>query len=357
MAFTVQELENIAAAAIDFHFRRGKVTSSTKFLKPTLEKLENATKEFPGGKGNITVRVKGNYSTTIQGFSHDDQVNYVNPANIRTATFPWKLIHAGISFSMQELLEDGISVTDSQDGKNTSEHSEREMTALANLLQDKLEDMQEGIDRGFNIMYWSNGSQDATQVPGITSIVQPTPTASGTVGGIDVTQLDSRGYAWWQNRASLAIDGSNPANLNMTAKIQFELRQLRRYGGKPTYFPAGSTWLDNMEKELRSKGNFTMEGWAKSGKLDFSVSDLTFKGIDIIYDPVLDDLTINGVTGAKYAMLMDPRHLYPMVISGENMKDHAPARPENRYVFYRAKTWAGGMIADQRNCHGLYSYA
>ena len=52
--------------------------------------------------------------------------------------------------------------------------------------------------------------------------------------------------------------------------------------------------------------------------------------------------------------LLDTRHIYPMVISGENMKSHAPARPENRYVFYRAKTYAGGLVCDQRNVHGFY---
>ena len=43
MAFTIAELENIASAAIDFHFKRGTVVSSTKFNKPTLEKLEKMT--------------------------------------------------------------------------------------------------------------------------------------------------------------------------------------------------------------------------------------------------------------------------------------------------------------------------
>jgi hypothetical protein len=351
LAFTVQELENIASAAIDFHFKRGKVVSSTKFNKPTLEKMESVSKEFPGGKGNITIRVKGNYSTTIQGFQHDDQVNYVNPANIRTATYPWKLIHAGISFSMQELLDDGISVVDSVDGKNTTEHSEREMTALANLLQDKLEDMQEGIDRGFNQMWWRDGTQDATLVPGIQSIVTTTPTASATVGGLDQTQADSRGYKWWANRASLNISSSSvPSNLTLINTLQFEVRQLRKYGGKPNFFPCGSNFMDLFEKELRSKGNFTLTGWAKNGTIDASVADLSFKGIDLIYDPVLDDLGFQ-----QFGYLLDTRHIYPMVIQGENMKTHAPARPENKYVFYRAKTYAGGFVSDQRNCHGVYS--
>lgn len=358
MAFTLQELENIANAAIDFHFKRGKVASSTKFDKPTYEKLKAAQKTFPGGKGNITVRVKGVYSTAIQGFQHDDQVGYTNPANIKTAVFPWKMIHAGISFSMQELLNDGISVVDSADGKSTTDHSEREMTALANLLEDKLEDMQEGIDRGFNQMWWKDGTQDSTLVPGITSIIVDNPSASATVGGIDQTQKDPvYGFQWWANRACTvtgggAIDTSTPSNLNLTSKLQYELRQLRRFGGRPNYFPCGSLFLDGLEKELRSKGNFTMTGWAKTGKLDASVADMTFKDIDLIYDPVLDD-----IGRSKYGYLIDTRHLYPMVIDGEDFKNHAPARPENKYVFYRAKTYVGGLVCDQRNCHGVYAIA
>jgi hypothetical protein len=291
--------------------------------------------------------VKGVYSTTIQGFSHDDSVGYVNPANIKTATFPWKLIHAGISFSMHELIKDGISVTDSVDGKNVSQHSDREMTALANLLDDKLEDMQEGIDRGFNTMFWKDGTQDATLIPGVQSIITDAPTAAGTVGGIDQVA-----NSWWQNRASLAVDVSTPGNLNLTNKLQKEFRQLKRYGGRPNLFLAGSDFLDGLEKELRSKGNFTMEGWAKGGRMDASIVDLAFKGLELEYDPTLDDLS-----RSKYGYVFDDRHIYPMVVDGENMRKHAPARPENKYVFYRSVTFAGGLVCNSRNRHGVYSIA
>ena len=149
MSFTLQEVENIANAAIDYHFKRGTIFSQTIQSKPLLKALQAKEIEVPGGLGNVTVRVKGTYSTTIQGFQHDDTVGYVNPANIKTASYPYKLIHAGISFSMHELIKDGIMVSDSTTGKDTSSASDREMTALANLLEDKLDDMQEGIDRGF----------------------------------------------------------------------------------------------------------------------------------------------------------------------------------------------------------------
>lgn len=347
MAFTLQEVENIFNATIDYHFSRGTIFSQTIQNKPLLKAMQGKEKTFPGGQGNVTVRVKGTYSTTIQGFQHDDTVGYVNPANIKTANYPYKLIHAGISFSMHELIKDGIEVNDSTDGQSTSKASDREMTALANLLDDKLEDMSEGIDRGFNNMYWRDGTQDSNLIPGVTSMIVQAPTTSGVIGGIDPVA-----NSWWQNRASLSLASGTPSNLVLVTKLQNEIRQLRRYGGNPKLFLCGSSFIDFFEQELRSKGNYTLDGWAKSGRIDASVADLSFKGIDLEYDPTLDDLGL-----AKFGYLIDTKHLFPMVVAGENMKKHAPARPENKYVFYRAVTYAGALVCRQRNSCGVYSIA
>ena len=74
MPFSVEQIENLANAAIEFHFQRGTVTSQTLQDKPLLEKLMAKSKNFPGGKDNITVRVKGVYTTEIQGWENDDTV-------------------------------------------------------------------------------------------------------------------------------------------------------------------------------------------------------------------------------------------------------------------------------------------
>jgi len=44
-------------------------------------------------------------------------------------------------------------------------------------------------------------------------------------------------------------------------------------------------------------------------------------------------------------------------VAGEARKKHAPARPETKYVFYRAQTWVGGLVCTKRNAHGVYSIA
>lgn len=345
MPFTAQEIENYTNAALDFHMERGKVFSQTLQDKPLLKALLPKMKDFPGGKENITVRVKGVYSTEIQGYTGDDEVEYGNPANIRQAYFPWKEIHWGIKITMTELKKDGITVVDSATGKGESYHSDRELTALANLLEDKIEDMKEGGERGLNLMFWRDGTQDSKLIPGIRSFVVNSPSSATTVGGIDQSL-----NTWWRNRASLAVDSSTASNLNLVTKLQQEFRQLRRYGSPKHIFPCGSDFLDAFEKELRSKGNFTLEGWAKSGRIDASVADLAFKGVNLEYDPTLDD---EGLS--KYGFVLDMNAIKPMVMEGENMKRHNPARPENKYVVYKATTLTAGLVCRQRNTSGVYS--
>jgi len=345
--FTPAEIENVANSTINYHMDLGKVLSQAVQDKPLLDAMTKAEKEFPGGTGDITVRVKGIYSTTIQGFSGDDTVSYGNPTNIRTARYPWKLIHSGISFTMDELLRAGISVTDTMQGKSTVQHSDAELIQLVNLIEDKIEDMNEGTDRGMNLMYWRDGTQDSKLVPGVRSFILDDPTTATVVGGIDQSV-----NTWWRNRASLGIASSDASLQGLVQKLQKEWRQLRRYGGNPNLVLAGSDFLDWFEKELRAKGNYTLEGWAKSGKIDASVADVSFKGVEFTYDPTLDD-----ESRSKYCYVLDTRYIKPMVVAGEARKNHTPARPETKYVFYRARTWVGGLVCNKRNAHGVYSIA
>lgn len=345
MPFTVQELENITNAALDFHFAKGKVFSQSLQDKPLLREMMARQKEFPGGKENITVRVKFDYTTEIMGYSHDDTVSYANPANIKQAYYPWKEIHWGISLTMTELKKDGISVVDSTTGESTSKHSEREMTVLANILDDKIEDMKEGGERGMNLMFWKDGSQDSKQVPGVRSIIVDSPTSAVTVGGIDQSL-----QSLWRNRANLSLTHTTASDQTVVQYLQKEFRQLRRYGSPKHILLAGSDFLDWFEQELRAKGNYTMEGWSKSGRIDASVADLAFKGLPLEYDPTLDDLGL-----AKRLYVIDTNAIMPMVMDGENMKKHNPARPEDKYVLYRAMTWTGGLICKQRNTSAVYA--
>lgn len=349
MAFTADELANIANAALDFYIK-GPAMSQTIQDKPLMRILKGKQKTFAGGKENISIPVKGDYTTTITGYSHDDTVAYSNPGSIKRVVYPWKEIHAGITMTMTELKKDGISVTDTTTGKGTSQHSDAELTRLTGLLEDKLEDMAEGWARGFQSMLWADGTADAKKIPGLLSIIldDPAPATAVNVGGL------SSATTWWRNRAALAIvsNSSTYANQPLVQRLQKEYRQLRRYGGKPNVFLAGSDFLDAFEMELRAKGNYTLEGWSKGGKIDASVADLMFKGVAIEYDPSLDD-----ISRSKYGYWFDDKDISLYAMEGEDMKTHNPARPETKYVMYRAMTYTGGLTCQRRNSALVISIA
>lgn len=347
MSFTVQELENIANATLDHHLDRGKIYSQTIQDKPLLQAFEKKAKTFPAGKEFLTVRVKGEYTTAIQGFSHDDTVTYSNPANIKTATFPYKSIHCGIEVTFDELQKNGISISDTTTGRGETRHSDREVTALADLFDDKIEDMMEGRARGMNQMFWRDGTQDNELVPGLKSFLLTDPTSATIVGGIDQST-----NTWWRNRANLNLSTGSPQNSTIAQALQVEFRQLKRYGSPKHMLFAGSSFLDALEKELRYNGTYTDSGWSNKGSIDVSIADASFKGMVVNYDPTLDD---EGE--AKYLYAIDMAAIYPMYMDSERNKRHSPARPHDKYVMYRAVTDVVGLVCRQRNTSGIVTIA
>lgn len=348
MPFTAQELDNIASAALDYYLKGPAIKQSVQ-ERPLYDALKSRQKTFPGGKEFIRANVKGDYTTAFAGYEHDDTVSYANPANLKQLNYPWKELHAGISMTLTELKKDGISVVDSLNSDGTTQHTGREMTALTNLLEDKLDDMAEGSARSFNEILWRDGSQSSKVFPGVQSIITLSP-AVGTTGGID-----RAGNTWWRNRAKAGASKiTASASLQTLSKtLRSEVRQLRRYGGRPSLLLCGSSFIDALELEVSEKGTYTQEGFTKAGSTDIGLADISMRGVGrFVYDPTLDDLGM-----AKFCYAIDPRHLYLDTMDGEDMKQHAPARPPEKYVMYRGITYTGGLVADQLNCHGVYEVA
>jgi hypothetical protein len=349
MAFTAGELASIANAALDFHFKGQPLPQSIQD-KPLLAKLEGSRKTFPGGKGDITIPVKGKYAFegaasplagSLRGYTHDDPVAYGNIAGIERVKYPWREVHTGWNVTFTELKVDGISVVDSAIGENTSKHSKREVTAITNIMEDKVETFGEITAKALNTMFWGDGTVDPLGFIGVRYFITPTP-AVGVTGG-----LDRATNTWWQNRyATWAA-----ATVDIPNAIHTEMRQLRRYGGKPTLALAGSGFLDALVTALRAKGFYTDLGWSKPANTDIAVADIRYGDLVFQYDPSLDDL---GGAYVNSCYIIDPKHLYIYAMEQEYGKDHAPARPHDVYGLFKARTYTGQLVADQLNCHGLY---
>lgn len=373
MAFSSEELANITDSSLDFYFEKGKVFAQTIQQKPMLAMFERRAKSFPGGKGSISIGVKGDYgmprdrttgaqvvnppsvgSDTLAGYTHNDTVAFYTPANNRRVSYLWREHHLGLTMTHTELKIDGISVVDT-DGRSTRNHSQREKHVLANILQEKLDDFAEQYSRQMDSLIHDDGSGDAKALAGLQHIITDNG-AAGTVGGLDKSVV-----SWWRNRAytsamATAI-GSTPAlgylgggpvassPTNGGALMQVlskEYRQLRRYGGNPTAFYAGSTFIDKLEIEYRANGMYSTNGFTK--KVDAGVGQIYFKGVPITYDPTMDDLSLES-----RAYWFDPNDIFLMKMQGEWRRRHAPSRPHNQFVMYRSITCTGQMVARRLN--------
>lgn len=348
MALTQAVIDNVANAAIDYHMDRGTTYAQHIQEKPLLNELKQRERTFPGGKGEITCRPIFETQSSIEGFGGDDTLSFTNPTPIKEAAYPWKMIHLGITMTTDELLRDGISVVDTN-GRNTRQHSERELTMLANILQTKLDDMTEGYSAGMNEMLWGDGTQDSKEVPGIQFMIADDPT-TGVVGGIDRAE-----QPLWRNRAfteaheSATADASDgpiaadPDNSTLIKRLRQERRQLHRYGNPRHIVLCGSAALERLEAEVDAKGLYSQSGF--SGSQEVGMGEISLSGLGRFrYDPTLDSLGRED-----YMYFIDTNGIQLMPIEGENMKRHFPARPHDKMVLYRSITWAGGLVGKQYN--------
>lgn len=349
MPFSPGELTNIANASLDFYMNKGTAFMQTIQDRPLLKHLEASAKTFSGGKGDISLALQGDFGTgsndSVAGYTHDDTVTFFTPANIRRVNFPWREHHIGLTLTHTELKIDGISVTDTN-GAGTSNHSKREMHALVNLLENKMADFAERNARSRNTLSWGDGTADAKGMAGMRAAIVANPT-TGTYGGLNRATV-----TWWRNRARTAAHAaaggagavvSNPANGGALLQVlQSEHRQLRRFGGKPSKFLAGSDFIGAMETEMRANGQYSQNGFR--GKQDGAMGGLSFDGVTIEYDPTLDDLGL-----AKRGYWWDPNDIYLTKMEQEWGKQHTPSRPFNQFVLYRSVTYTGQLVAKRLN--------
>lgn len=357
---TQAQIDFIANAALDFYLNKGDAFHQTLQDKPLIAVMDKKAKTFPGGKGDISVAVVGAYGAggtndSLAGYSYDDTVAFYNPTNLDRLNYTWREHHIGLQLTHTELKHDGISVTDEMGG--TSNHSGRDKTALVNMWENKLFDFGERYARSYNGLLWGDGTADAKAMHGIQHFLVADP-SQGTVGGKDRAVAAN---AYLRNRArtaafgtavgttpSLAVHGggavtSDPANGGaLIQTLQQEARQLRRYGGKPDVFLAGSDFIDAYEREIRANGNYSDRGF--KGSQDGAMGPVMHDGTVIQYDPSLDDL---GFTKRGY--WFDSAKICMAKMDGEWRKTHNPARPAEKFVLYRSMTSTGQMIATQLN--------
>lgn len=338
---------DLANQLLKFYIKT-KALAQTTQDKPLLRILRDKQKTFPGGLSVISEAVQGVFMSDTAGFfagySEDDALVFTQAQNVLRAEYNWFEHHSGLEISWTELKKDGITILDSMEER---EHSNADAVRITTgVLKNRVEDFGESWSRKMNSTLWADGSQDAKATPGILSILTDTP-ASGTTGG-----LNRATYSWWRHRALVGgqkITASETAQ-TLTRILRSEVRQLRRYGGKPSVLLCGSQFIEALELEVQAKGVYTQEGFKNEGKTDIGMAKISMMGLGTFeYDPTLDDLGF-----AKRCYMIDPAHLQLRPMQMEDNKVLHPERPYNCAVYLQSMTWTGGLTANQLNCHGVY---
>lgn len=356
MAFTADELTNISNSLLENYIDKGTVFKQNVANKPMLKAFDESRGSFGGGKEYVSVGVKsGQGGGSMSGYTGDDQLSFYNPASTKRAKYAWKEHHLGIAIQHTELKQAGIDVADDN---STSMMADRDKFVLAELLEEKLDDLGEDYAKSMDSLIHGDGSTDTKALAGIQSIILASP-------GVGTTGTISRSAnTWWQNRAATVANGLAGGQGAITSStsgggallnfLQKDLRLLGKYaqgGTKHRYF-AGNDFIDAMEKELRANGNYTQSGFMRAEAVDGGLADVTFKGKKIEWDPTLDDLGLG-----KSLFVIDMKRIQLLYMDGQRMKKHNPTRPYDRLVMYSGITTTAVMVAKQLNTSARYDIA
>lgn len=356
MALTADELSDINNMALETYLSKGEVFKQDVANKPMLAAFQENAGEFPGGKENVSFLVGSGYGGgTLAGYTGDDQLSHYNPTGSVRFRMPWKEHYLGMVVTMTELKNDGIDVIENGSKQSTSEMSGREAQALANILDEKNERL--GADYNFSLdrLIHADGTSDTKALAGIRAFILDDPD-TGTTGGISRVA-----NTWWRNDCLTTSGGgvvtsSSTGGGALIIAMDKAARRRSKYatGQTKTRYFAGSDFIDAYKNELRANGQYSQTGWANGGRPDGSMMDPKHAGINLEWDPTLDDL---GRSKFCYALDMGKRGIRLMYMDGQKYKKHNPARPYDRMVMYNGISMTAVMIARQLNTSGVYEIA
>jgi hypothetical protein len=319
--------------------------------------LMEGKKPYVGGLQYVVEQLRYSNDSNFQSYFGDTQVTYNRKRTLQQAKYTWGSFHDGFGLNEDELAQNGIVMTDDK----SSVPSEAEKVQLTNLLQENSETLKLGFQENFDYMLHLDGTQSATNIPGLDLLVSTTPTVSLTVGG-----LDQSIFTWWQNSATLGI--STAAAGNLTQQMEVTWRNCTRFGGfSPDYILAGEAFIDAYRLDAKNTINRTvyMKDNAKETDLDAAVGDdgrtgLYFKNREIIWDPVMT--VLDGLYGpttpwVKRCYFLNSRFLKLRPIQGHWMINRTPPRVYDRYVHYFALTAKAALTTGKRNAHAVLSIA
>jgi hypothetical protein len=350
MAFNAEELAYYGKLAMDYEIKQTPEDLYNS-ERPFLKMLSAKKKTFPGGKQYIVEKLHVKNDSNAGWTSGEKEVTYNKKRTVDHAKFGWSTFWDGFSLNEDELLANGISMTDDR----SSKASDAEVVQFVDLLKENLMSLREGMAERFDYQLCLDGTQDVDAIPGLDAAIPLDPT-TGTYGGINRA---TAGNEYWRSYASLNI--ASTAGL-LTEELEKGLRMVRRRGGyMPTEIQMGGKAYDAFRKDCKSEIERHIMVVGKGGAtIDPGTKKLYFNGIPVEWNPTFDDLQANlSVAGPgewdKRIYMLNDRFLTLRPAEGQDMIARKPPRAYNRFAHYWGRTWRGGLTCKRPSCMGVFT--
>lgn len=341
MPWTPGQLAEAAYTSLDFYVRNKPPVDQININHPLLSALEKAKMEFDGGKQYIVQQIRTTNADNSQWFGSDGQVGYNSRKTVKQANFLWSNVHSGALLTEEELLQNGISVTD--DMKVTPTRAE--VVQLTNLLKETNEVINLGHEAFLDHELHLDGTQSTDAVPGLDALVSTTP-ATGIVGGINRA---TAGNEYWRNNAQTGISTATAGVLTEAWETQW--RNCTRYGGmQPDLIIAGGKMYDAYRNDAKLTVNreiIVQKNGADAPNINSGVDGVFFKGVRVIWDPMLDQLEAelpgSTIDWDKRVYFLNTKFLKLNPAKGQWRQARRPPRVYDRYTHYLAQTSRFGL--------------
>lgn len=355
MPFNAEQLSYAGRAAIDYYLKNDPI-DQINVERPLIKKLMSKRQDYAGALQFVVEQLRKANDSNFQSYFGDQQVTYNRKRTLEQAKFTWGAFHDGFGLNEDELTQNGITMTDERDAVP----SDAERMQITNLFKENMETLKLGFQENFDIMLHRDGTQSATDIAGLDHLIALDPT-TGIVGGIDAaTNL------WWRNYAQTAIAG-----VDLIQEMEIAWRECTRRGGMaPDFILVGADFLDEYRVQAALTVNRELHVGGSGGNRSATTIDagigsgvstgLFFKGVELIWDPVFDELdTLDSpaIPWAKRAYFINCRTVKLRPIKGHWMVPRKPPRVYDRYVHYWGLTAKASLTTGKRNANAVLSIA
>lgn len=342
MPFTTDQLIRGADYTIKTFDKKAPI-DQINFKHATLDWLVSNKVASNFGNGSFKEPIYVDNGGNTQPYFGADQVTYNERDPARWTDFTYYNYHDGFWLDEDRLLQNGIGMSD--EGNAVPSMGEKER--LINLLEISHSALKEGMQDYLGFETLRDGSQSTKSVPGLASLIDPTP-ATGIIGGINAATS-----TYWQNNANLLFSAAN-----IITEMEETWKDCMRYGGKlPTAIRCGRAFYEAYAAASIVAVQRHQAVMGKSATtFDASIGDLNFHGVPVIWDPTFEalDTLLSTTTQTKTCYyLNDSIKLRP--VKGEWMRTRLPDKLPDRYVWYFGKTSKFGMTANKRNSTAVLS--